>query len=130
MARNSIKINGEKLRTIIEDEINLSIYEIATANGYSRNLVAQAIREGKASPLVQNLLRLYNIVPEEYKYKEPFKAKEPEQITIDDITPLTRAELKDLIKEALLETLNTMDWRLDTKNNVVTFLAGKDKEVK
>lgn len=107
MAKNSILIDGSKLKRIIEGKLGLSVYSIAESNGYSRNLVAQAIRSGKASPLVQNLLRLYSVAPEEYEYKEPItEAPEREQISIEDITPLTRSELKDLIKEAIYEILN------------------------
>lgn len=107
MAKNSIKVDGKKLRYLIEKGLGLSIYSICEVNGYSRNLIAQAIRSGTASPLVQNLLRLYNVDPSEYEYKEKApEPKTPEQITIDDIAPITRAELKDLIKEAIKEVLN------------------------
>lgn len=130
MAKNSINIDGEKLRAIIEKKLGLNIYFICTANGYSRNLVAQAIRSGKASPLVQNLMRLYNIIPDEYEYKEPIKEdKTPAQITIDDITPISRAELKDIVKESVIEVFNSLTWKIDPKTNNVTFLVG-NKEVK
>lgn len=110
MAKNSILIDGSKLRNIVERRLGFSVYTIAEANGYSRNLVAQAIRSGKASPLVQNLLRLYSVAPEEYEYKEPItEAPEREQISIEDITPLTRSELKELIKEAIEEVLNARE---------------------
>ena len=113
MAKNSILIDGSKLRNIVERRLGFNIYKFCEANGYSKNLVAQAIRTGKASPLVQNLLRLYEIAPEEYEYKEPItETPEREQISIEDITPLTRSELKDLIKEALKEVLSYFksDW--------------------
>jgi hypothetical protein len=106
MARNTINIDGAKLREIIESRLDLNIYTIAEDNGYSRNLIAQAIRSGKASPVVQTLLRLYKVSPEEYEYKEPIEEiRDPEQITIDDITPLNREELKELIKEAVRDVL-------------------------
>lgn len=110
MAKNSISIDGEKLRNIVERRLGFNIYKFCEANGYSRNLVAQAIRTGKASPLVQNLLRLYEIPPEEYEYKEP--VKDPvtrDQVSIEDITPLTRAEVKDLLKESLREVLSSYE---------------------
>ena len=128
MARNSINIDGEKLRNIVELRLGLNIYSFCEANGYSRNLVAQAIRSGKASPLVQNLLRLYSVDPSEYIYKEPIKEdKAPAQMSIDDITPITRAELKEIVKESFIEVLNSLTWRLDTKTNTVTFLVGNSE---
>lgn len=130
MAKNSIKIDGAKLRNIIERRLGFNIYRFCEANGYSNNLVAQAIRSGKASPLVQNLMRLYDISPEEYEYKEPIEEPvKPNQLTFDDITPLNREELKALIKESVIEVFNSLTWRLDPKTNTVTFLVG-DKEVK
>jgi predicted DNA-binding protein YlxM (UPF0122 family) len=104
MGKNTIKINGKKLKLLIEDDLNMSIYEIATDNGYSRNLIAQAIRTGKASPVVQTLLRIYNIKPEEYEIKDPEPPKKG-QMSFDDIEEIKRAELKSLIKETILETL-------------------------
>ena len=110
MSKNSIKVDGKKLRYLIEKGLGLSIYSICEANGYSRNLIAQAIRTSTASPMVQNLLRLYNVDPSEYEYKEPIKEPEAlEQMSIDDITPLTKSELKDLIKEAIYEILNNSE---------------------
>ena len=106
MARNTIKIDGPKLRNIIERRLGFNIYQFCEANGYSRNLIAQAIRDERASALVQNLMRLYEISPEEYEYKEPIKDdKELTQVTIDDITPISREELRALIKETLKEAL-------------------------
>ena len=106
MARNTIKIDGPKLRNIIERRLGFNIYQFCEANGYSRNLIAQAIRDERASALVQNLMRLYEISPEEYEYKEPIKEdKELTQVTIDDITPISREELRALIKETLKEAL-------------------------
>ena len=105
MARNTIKIDGEKLRKTIETTTGLTIYQICESNGYSRNLLAEAIRKGYASPVVQTLLKLYGITPEAYKVKEETK-ETLEQITIEDITPLNRDELKALIKEAVEEVLN------------------------
>ena len=128
MAKNTIKIDGEKLRHIIEKELNLSIYQIAIENGYSRNLVNQAIRTGRASPLIQTLMRLYRVKPEEYMLVEDLKPEPKSQVSIDDLVAQDREELKGLIKEALLEVLNSLDWSLDTKDNIVTFYSGKKKE--
>lgn len=128
MAKNTIKIDGEKLRHIIEKELNLSIYDIALENGYSRNLVNQAIRTGKASPLIQTLMRLYRVKPEEYMLVEDLEPEPKSQVSIDDLVAQDREELKGLIKEALLEVLNSLEWSLDNKDNTVTFYSGKKKE--
>lgn len=136
MSKNTISINGNKLKCIIEETLGLNIYSIATDNGYSRNLVAQAIRTHKASPLVQNLMRLYNIDPIDYmEYKiEPKAIQETEdnkQITIEEITPLNREEIKELVKEALSEALNSLRWSIDPITNTVTFITDtKTKEDK
>lgn len=128
MSKNSINIDGEKLRNIVERRLGFNIYAIAEANGYSRNLVAQAIRSGKASPLIQNLLRLYEVTPEEYEYKEEEITPIDPQLTFDDIEvdSISRAELKAIVKEAIEETLNSLTWRMDTKTNTVTFIVGNE----
>lgn len=129
MSKNSINIDGEKLRNIVERRLGFNIYAIAEANGYSRNLVAQAIRTGKASPLIQNLLRLYEVAPEEYEYKEEIEITPIDpQLTFDDIEvdSISRAELKEIVKEAIEETLNSLTWRMDTKTNTVTFIVGNE----
>ena len=106
MSKNTININGNELKRRIECDLKMSIYEIATDNGYSRNLIAQAIRTGKASPVVQTLLRIYNIKPEEYEIKDPEPPKKG-QMSFDDIEEIKRSELKSLIKETILETLES-----------------------
>lgn len=138
MSKNTITINGAELKRIIEEDLKTDIYKISTDNGYSRNLVAQAIRSGKASPLVQNLLKLYNISPVAYARKiepeEPEEIQETEdnkQITIEEITPLNREEIKELVKEALSEALNSLRWSIDPITNTVTFFTDtKPKEDK
>ena len=119
MSKNTIKINGQKLKILIEDDLGMSIYEIATDNGYSRNLVAQAIRTGKASPVVQTLLKLYDVKPAEYELKE---IKDPEppkkgQMSFDDIEEIKREELKDLIKESVLELFDKSRFCYDEKTH-------------
>ena len=129
MSKNSIRIDGKKLRYFIEKCAGTTIYKICEDNGYSRNLIAQAIRTETASPMVQNLLRLYDIEPSEYiKVEEPEKVEsQPDQITFEDITPLNREEIKALMKESFIEVLNGLAWKIDPKTNTVTFFIG-DKE--
>lgn len=109
MSKNTIKINGNELKRRIECDLKMSIYEIATDNGYSRNLIAQAIRTGKASPVVQTLLRLYDIKPEEYEIKDPEPPKKG-QMSFEDIEEIKREDLKQLIKEALIEALQSFNY--------------------
>lgn len=110
MSKNTIKINGVRLRALAESASGKTIYEIAKEAGYSRNILAEAIRTGKASPVVVNLLRLYSIEPEEYELKEePEIIEEPrpegEQLSIDDLASISRDELKEIVKEALRDEL-------------------------
>lgn len=129
-AKTTIKIDGEKLRSLLEDKTGKTIYQIAQDNGYSKNIISNAIREGYATSVVQNIARLYDIAPVEYQILE-FKHTEPDpelkgQISIDDIEALKREELKELIKEAFVEALNSLTWSLDPKTNTATFKVGKE----
>lgn len=111
MSKNTIKINGARLRALAESASGKTIYEIAKEAGYSRNILSEAIRTGKASPVVVNLLRLYSIEPEEYELKEePEIIEEPrpegEQLSIDDLA-ISRDELKEIVKEAIVDVLDS-----------------------
>ena len=110
MNSTTIKIDGAKLRQLLENKTGKTIYQIATESGYSKNVLSNAIHKGYASSAVQNIARLYDIAPVEYQIIE-YKHTEPDpelkgQISIDDIEAQNRAELKDLIKETILETLD------------------------
>lgn len=108
MHSTTIKIDGAKLRTLLEITANKTIYQIATESGYSKNVISNAIKKGYASSAVQNIARLYDITPDLYAINDPDPepVKEPSQISIDDIETLKRDELKALIKEAIIETLS------------------------
>ena len=105
--RTTIKIDGEKLRRLLESLTGKSVYEIALENGYSRNILNEACRKGYASAAVQNLVKIYGIAPEAYQIKEPEKSG---QMTFDDIAPdplcVDPMILKQMIKEAILEAFN------------------------
>ena len=105
MNKTKIKIDGSKLRQLLESTTGKTIYQIATESGYSKNILSNAVREGYASSSVQNIARLYGIAPDAYKIKEPDPIKEPSQISIDDIETIKRDELKALIKEAVREVI-------------------------
>lgn len=108
MNKTKIKIDGSKLRQLLESTTGKTIYQIATESGYSKNILSNAVREGYASSSVQNIARLYGIAPDAYKIKEPDPIKEPSQISIDDIETLKREELKALIKEVIAEAFNDL----------------------
>lgn len=108
MHSTTIKIDGAKLRDLLENRTNKTIYQIATESGYSKNVISNAIRKGYASSAVQNIARLYDITPDDYKVIEsdPEPTEEIKgQISIDDIESIKRDELKAIIKEAIVEIL-------------------------
>lgn len=109
MNSTTIKIDGAKLRQLLESKTGKTIYKIAQESGYSKNVISNAIRQGYASSAVQNIARLYDITPDDYKVIEPDPVKTEElkgQISIDDIESIKRDELKLLIKEAVIEALD------------------------
>ena len=111
MNSTTIKIDGSKLRSLLESKTGKTIYQIATESGYSKNVISNAIRQGYASSAVQNIARLYDIAPEDYKVIEsdPEPVEELKgQISIDDLESIKRDELKSIIKEAIVETLNNI----------------------
>jgi hypothetical protein len=103
--RTTIKIDGKKLRSLLESKTGKDIYTLAEDNGFSRNLINEACRKGYASAVVQNVARLYFVNPEDYAIKDPEPPKKG-QMSFDDIEEIKREELKQLIKEALIEVLN------------------------
>ena len=108
MNSTTIKIDGAKLRQLLESKTGKTIYKIAQESGYSKNVISNAIKKGYASSAVQNIARLYDITPDDYKVIEtdPEPVEELKgQISIDDIESIKRDELKAIIKEALREEL-------------------------
>lgn len=108
MNSTTIKIDGAKLRQLLETKTGKTIYQIANESGYSKNVISNAIKKGYASSAVQNIARLYEIYPDDYKVIEPDPVKTEElkgQISIDDIESIKKDELKSIIKETILETL-------------------------
>lgn len=128
MNSTTIKIDGPKLRQLLESKTGKTIYQIATESGYSKNVISNAIKKGYASSAVQNIARLYEIYPDDYKVIEPDPEPTEEikgQISIDDIETLKRDELKALIKAAILETINDVscEWlgtNYDKSNKIYT----------
>ena len=113
MNSTTIKIDGVKLRQLLENKTGKTIYQIATESGYSKNVISNAIKKGYASSAVQNIARLYDIAPDDYKVVEPDPVKTEElkgQISIDDIESIKRDELKSIIKEAIAEIINSQEY--------------------
>lgn len=108
MSKNTIKINGAKLKELLQTTTGKSLGEIAIENGYSRSLINEAVRVNKASPLIQTLCKLYGIAPEAYEIKEvkpeTTKSKSGEQVSFNDFY-IDRDELKAIVKEAIVEVL-------------------------
>ena len=108
MNSTTIKIDGVKLRQLLESKTGKTIYQIATESGYSKNVISNAIKKGYASSAVQNIARLYEIYPDDYKVIDPDPEPTEEikgQISIDDIEANKQDELKALIKEAVREVI-------------------------
>ena len=105
MHKTTIKIDGAKLRSLLEYKTGLSIYQIAVDCGYSKNVIANAVKAGFASSAVQNIARLYDIDPCEYKILEYHHEEPLSQMSFDDLEAIKREELKRIIKEAVKEAL-------------------------
>lgn len=121
MHKTTIKIDGPKLRELLENTAKASIYEIAEANGFSRNIIANVVKVGYASSTVQGIARLYGIERVEYEVLEFKHESEPltiagGQISIDDINKIEGLEeiIKNAVKAAIAEAL------LNPKTNVTT----------
>lgn len=115
MNSTTIKIDGAKLRQLLESKTGKTIYKIAQESGYSKNVISNAIKKGYASSAVQNIARLYDITPDDYKVIEtdPEPVEELKgQISIDDIESIKRDELKAIIKEAITELLYNSEFAL------------------
>ena len=111
MNSTTIKIDGAKLRELLESKTGKTIYQIATESGYSKNVISNAIKKGYASSAVQNIARLYEIYPVDYRILE-IEHKDEElkgQISIDDIETIKRDELLTLIKQAIKEEIKEFE---------------------
>ena len=112
MGKNNIKIDGDKLRSLLESVSGKSIYQVALGCGYSRNLIAEAIRKGIASPIVQNVAKLYGIEPSAYELKTPVEdPTSPESVDKDNqlsIYDISQEALNEAVKKALEASLPDM----------------------
>lgn len=115
MKKNSIEIYGERLRKILEKETNKSVYELALEQGFSKNFIAEACRSGIASPTLQAVVKLYGIMPEDYKKKEETPPEDRKQLSIFDYSGIDRDELKEIVKEAVRELIAEENKKIEEK---------------
>ena len=100
MGKNTIKIDGMKLRKIIEDSGN-NIYEIPVKYGFSKNLIQGAIAKNEASVVVQNLLKNIGIDKEDYIVYENTEDFFPVNVDSRLVATLTVDELREIIREVV-----------------------------
>lgn len=108
---NSIQINCEKFKALLEGATGKTLKEISLENGFSDSFLRMVVKSGTASPSAQAVAKLYGIEPSAYIYIpdiEPYvENRDDKQLTIDDLVrDDVRAELKALIKEAVFEALD------------------------
>ena len=100
MSKNTIKIDGAKLKGLLEYNAKRSLYEISEDEGFSRNFLPQACRSGKASPIVQAVARNYGVEPEQYKLKDnDLKQMRIEDIETDTVSKKTFEKAVDLSRD-------------------------------
>lgn len=103
MSKNTIKINGEKLRADLSRVTGKNLYEISEENGFSRNFLSQACRSGVCSPITQAILKKYSLDPKDYEIKE--KVEEISSRDNDPILNMTYGELRALVRSELKEAV-------------------------
>lgn len=107
MKRNAtIKIDGAKLKEIIKTRLGVNLYQFSINNGFSKNYMQKICTVNRATASTIAVLKLNGIELDEYVYKEP-EIKDPEraQLSIEDIEAAKRAELLELIKDAVREVI-------------------------
>ena len=103
MSKNSISIDGEKLRAYIEAVTGKTVYEISKESGFSKNLLAESMRKGVASPVVQAVLKLNGIDIEDFKALDK---EAGEQMTLEQY--MSDLELLQGIKEDIKGAIEEM----------------------
>lgn len=122
---NSIKIDGEKLKKLLETMSGRSLAEISVEHGFSRRFLPEACRVGVASAIVQSVARLYNIEPEDYRLEE---IKEPQQMTIDEIVDNGRAITITIDAEKLTKCIS--EWIVNNSEFFTACLVEATKREK
>lgn len=82
MSKNTIRVDGEKVKRALETITCKTVYQISVENGFSDNFLKQACKANRASPIVQSVMRSYGLDPEDFKLEEE---KEYKQMTLEDM---------------------------------------------
>lgn len=83
MSKNTIKIRGDLLKKRLEITTGKTLYELSEENGFSRNFLSEACRSGRASPIVQSVVKKYGIDIRSVIFSDV--KKEFEQMSIEDL---------------------------------------------
>lgn len=100
MSKNTIKIDGAKVKEALEVTTGKTVYQIAKDNGFSDNFLKQACKANRASPIVQSVMRSYGLEPEDFKLKE-----EPE-------TDYKQMSLEDMQSERMVKAIQASNTAL------------------
>ena len=108
--KSFIYIDGAKLKTLLESTTGKTLKEISLENGFSDSFLRMVVKNGKATPAAQAVIRRYGIEPSAYEIKpvEPETVNEGKQISFDDLNTISRDELKELVKESLTEVFSSL----------------------
>ena len=111
--KSYIDIDGVKLKELLESATGKTLKEISLENGFSDSFLRMVVKNGKATPAAQAVIRRYGIEPSAYEltYK-PETAEDGRQLTIDDLNGLGsigKDELKALIKESVKELFYNLE---------------------
>ena len=99
-----IKIDGAKLRAIINGRDDMTISEVGTDLGFSCNyLVNMLDRNSINAGMIKYLEKMYDIPFEAYEYKEPEPEPEPEVTKEDlDLSLKISDDLEPMVKALCL----------------------------
>lgn len=115
MSKNTIKVDGEKVKRALETITCKTVYQISVENGFSDNFLKQACKANRASPIVQSVMRSYGLDPEDFKLEEE---KEYKQMTLEDIQ-------EERLKESIDIGTNTLNQMVEDCNKVFADLVNR-----
>ena len=115
MSKNTIKVDGEKVKRALETVTCKTVYQISVENGFSDNFLKQACKANRASPIVQSVMRSYGLDPEDFKLEEE---KEYKQMTLEDIQ-------EERLKESIDIGTNTLNQMVEDCNKVFADLVNR-----
>lgn len=99
-----IKIDGDKLRKIIQDREDMSVAGVGTDLGFSVSYLGNMLdRNSINAGMIKYLDKVYGIPFEEYEYKEPEPEPEPEVTKEDlDLSLKISDDLEPMVKALCL----------------------------